>query len=79
MKKLISLIKRFEKINNITINVIIFSDESYVVEEFWKSFELNSGNNMKELETYLNTKNINVLEDFTEIEEEIQQLIKKLI
>lgn len=53
MKEIIELIKEFEKKNNISIALTIFSDESFIIEEFWDEETLKEGKSSKEFKEFL--------------------------
>lgn len=53
MKKILRLIKNFEKRNNISIGITFFSDGSGTVFEFWDKEELNEFNTIDNLREFL--------------------------
>jgi hypothetical protein len=54
MDKLISALKKFESRNNITAIVIVNSDCSFGLEEFWAQDDLGSFDSFEELLKFLN-------------------------
>ena len=53
MKKLLELVKNFEKRNNISIAITIIGDGSGIVSEFWDYEELKKYKNIEELTDFL--------------------------
>jgi hypothetical protein len=53
MKELISALKQFETRNNITAIVIVNSDSSFGLEEFWAQDDLGSFDSIDELLKFL--------------------------
>jgi len=53
MKKILQLMKNFEKRNNISIVITFYSDGSSSTEEFWDEEELNKSNTIEELYSFL--------------------------
>jgi hypothetical protein len=53
MKKLISALKEFETRNNISASIIVQSDGSYGVMEFWKDEDLGSFDSTEDLLKFL--------------------------
>jgi hypothetical protein len=53
MKKTLKLINEFEQRNNISIAVLLCSDGSSTVEEFWENEELNNSDTIEELHEFL--------------------------
>lgn len=53
MEKTLQLIKNFEKRNNISIAVTLYSDGSSMTEEFWEEENLNESSTVEELHTFL--------------------------
>lgn len=54
MKELISALKEFERRNNITAIVIVNSDSSFGLEEFWAQDDLGSFDSFEDLLKFLN-------------------------
>jgi hypothetical protein len=57
MESLIKLIRFFEKRNNISISVTVYSDGSSHVKEFWDEERLNESKTPKALYRFLTTVN----------------------
>lgn len=53
MEELISALKQFEKHNNISASVIVNSDESFGVMEFWTEEDLGSFDSTNDLLKFL--------------------------
>lgn len=57
MKKIIELLKQFEKRNNISAYVEVHGDESFSIREFWDKTEIFFALNLTELKEGLKNKN----------------------
>lgn len=53
MKSIITLVKEFEKRNNMSVAFTMYGDESWSVNEFYDNDQLANGKDIKELKTFL--------------------------
>ena len=53
MEKLLKLLNEFEERNDISTNLIIFSDGSNLLEEFWTGDTLHGFDTIKNLKKFL--------------------------
>ncbi|MDX3913739.1 MAG: hypothetical protein QHC79_09385 [Pseudosphingobacterium sp.] len=63
MDKLLFAMDSFEKRNNVSIGVELFSDGSWSTNEFWEDDSIERGNNIESLIDFLNTAQFKLTDD----------------